>query len=56
MVVRLPDRERVAAGEADEVDVVVEERLGAGGQFLADAADANHVAAAVADDGGVACR
>ena len=53
MVVRLPDRKRIATVEADEVDVVVEEGLGAGGQFLADAADADHVAAAIADHGGV---
>ena len=45
--VSLSDRERIAAVEADLLDVVIEERLRARAELLADAPDADHVRRAV---------
>ncbi len=53
VVVELADGERIAAGKADEVHVVVEVGLRAGGQFLADAPATNHVRRAIAKHAGV---
>ena len=50
MDVELADREGIPSSEPDGVHVVIEEGLGAGGQLLADAADANHVRDAVVQD------